>query len=292
VAKCARNPEEGFRSLRSEFSALQDIARRTGDALTDSIPRPITFLEDEGVLVLSDIGGAPLASKLRWKGNVLLGWQNLVTMRNIGRALGGWLTNFQGATAARALAHNHRKYLERFDRNLSLTRQLGISTTALRRVRDRAEAISASFEGTLMCAAAAHGDFLPQNILLEGLRPKVIDFAAHCARAPVYRDVAAFTGYIALLASKKKYSNRALGVLIKYFFQEYEGSLNGSPLRIFVLKSMLQIIGYGPDRLPSAHTLRRLENVLIAVADGTSWFDECMKNSTVSTTSLTQPEFR
>jgi hypothetical protein len=130
-----------------------------------------------------------------------------------------------------------------------------------------------------MCVASAHGDFLPQNILFDGSRPRVVDFAAYRAEAPIYRDPSSFAGYITLLASKRKYSSRALGVLIAHFFREYEKNLDPSLLRIFVLKTMLQTIGYGPDRPPSAYTLRRLENVLIAVADGPSWFDQCMKNS-------------
>src|SRR5258708_2091175 len=189
VAKCARNPEETFRGpLRREFSALQDIARRTGDVLTHTIPRPIAFLEHQGVLILSDVGGVPLETKLRFQANAVLGWRNLATMRNIGRALGGWLRTFQRATAAPAQPHNHSGYLEEIEEHLSRTRQLGISTTALRQVRDRVEAISASFEDTPICTAAAHGDFLPQNILLDGSRPRVIDFAAYCAAAPIYRD--------------------------------------------------------------------------------------------------------
>jgi len=292
VAKCARNPEAFRGPLRREFSALQDIARKTGDALAHTVPRPIAFLEHEGVLVLSDVGGVPLETKLHFQANAVLGWWNLATMRNIGRALGGWLRTFQDATAAPAQPHNHRKYLEEFEQLLSRTRQIGISTTALRHVRDQAEAISASFEDTLICAAAAHGDFLPQNILLDGSRPRVIDFAAYRAEAPVFWDASAFAGYITLLASKKKYSSRALGTLITHLFRECETSWNPSLLRIFVLRSMLQTIGYGPDRLQSAHSLRRCENVLIAVADGTSWLDHYMKDSGAPTAGLTQPDFR
>jgi hypothetical protein len=154
------------------------------------------------------------------------------------------------------------------------------------------EAISASFEDTPICTAAAHGDFLPQNILLDGSRPRVIDFAAYCAAAPIYRDASAFAGYITLLASKKKYSRRALGVLIAHLFRESETNWNPSLLRIFVLKSMLETIGYGPDRPQSARSLRRCENVLVAVADGTSWFDQCMTNSGIPTAGLIQTDFR
>jgi hypothetical protein len=208
--------------LRREFSALQNIARRTGDVLANTVPRPIAFLEHEGVLVLSDVGGISLETKLRFQENVAMGRLNLVTMRNLGRALGGWLRTFQDVTAAPAQPHNHRNYLQRFDEHLSRTRQFGVSPTALRHDRDRAEAISASRDGTPMCVASAHGEFLPQNILFDGSRPRVVDFAAYRAEAPIYRDPSSFDGCITLLASKRKYSSRAFGVLIAHFFGSTE----------------------------------------------------------------------
>jgi hypothetical protein len=139
-------------------------------------------------------------------------------MRNIGWALGGWLRTFQDVTAAPAQPHNHRSYLQRLDEHLSRTRNSEFLQTALRHVRDRAEAISASRDGTPMRVASAHGDFLPQNILFGGSRPRVVDFAAYRAEAPIYRDPSSFAGYITLLASKRKYSSRALGVLVAHFF--------------------------------------------------------------------------
>ena len=54
---------------------------------------------------------------------------------------------------------------------------------------------------------------------------------------------------------KRKYSSRALRVLIAHFFREYGKNLDPSLLRVFVLKTMLQTIGYGPARPPSAYTL-------------------------------------
>ena len=212
VAKRARNPGESLRGpLRREFSALQNIARRTGDVLANTAPRPIAFLEHEGVLVLSDVGGVSLETKLRFQANEAMGRLNLITMGNLGRALGGWLRTFQDVTAAPAQPHNHRNYLQRFDKHLSRTRQFGVSPAALRHVRDRAEAISASRDGTPMCVASAHGDFLPQNILFDGSRPRVVDFAAYRAEAPIYRDPSSFAGYITLLARKGNIQAEPLG---------------------------------------------------------------------------------
>src|SRR5262249_36044830 len=156
----------------------------TGEVLAGSIPHPIAFREKECVLLLTGIPGVSLEEKLHWYANVALGWPNLAKMRGIGGSVGDWLKRFHHCTAAESQAHNSYENLTRLDRNISLSRQVGISRAVLEHVRNRAEVVSNSLHGVLVCAAAAHGDFIPQNILIDELRVGVVDFIEYCARAP------------------------------------------------------------------------------------------------------------
>ena len=268
VAKCARGPDEVFRqSLVKEFSALDEVRRRAGEVLAGTIPHTILFREKEGILLLSGMVGISLEEKLHRRANAVLGWKNLGTMREIGRALGVWMRTFHGSTASDRAAHNHCDYVDVLERNVCRSRQLGISRNVLEHVRNRAETVSKLLDGMLVEVAAGHGDFIPQNILLDGVQPRIIDFAAYSAQAPVYRDLSAFIAYVSLLASKPKYSRKALEVLALNFLDAYGDRLDASLLHIFVVNSTLRIIGDNPDNARSKRGLRRIEDVLLKAAD-------------------------
>ncbi|MBV9340737.1 MAG: phosphotransferase, partial [Acidobacteria bacterium] len=192
VAKCARGNDEVFRRcLRHEFSALDEVHRRAGEVLAGTIPDPILFREKEGIMLVSGVRGVSLEEKLHWHANVAVGWKNLTIMGEIGRALGDWIRTFHGSTAWQSEAHHHHHYVSALERNVCRSRQVGLSPTVLEHVRHRAAAISQSLHGVQVHVAAAHGDFIPQNILFDGVQPRIIDFGAYCGQAPVYRDVSA-----------------------------------------------------------------------------------------------------
>lgn len=278
VAKCARSRDDVFRQyLRKEFSALGDVHSRAGEVLAGTIPHPIFYREREGILLLSGIAGVSLEKKLYWQANVAFGWKNLQKMREIGHALGTWLRTFHQSTAWESQAHDHDQFLNVLERNLCRCRKVGLSETTLERVRSRAEKVSKSLEASVVRLAAAHGDFIPQNILMNGVRPGVIDFASYCAQAPVYRDLSAFLAYISLLAGKLKYSGGALEVLALGFLDAYGDRLDSRLVHIFVLQAMLRIIADNPDNACSNRGLRRVEGVLMEFVDGTSAMDRSIK---------------
>ena len=190
---------------------------------------------------MSDVGGLSLETQLRFQANVAMGRLHLVSMRNIGRALGGWLRTFQDVTAAPTQPHNHRNYLQRFDEHLSRTRQFGVSPTALRHVRDRAEAISASRDGTPMCVASAHGDFLPR-ISFSTDRDPELSILPRIARKRRSTGTRHHLPDTSAPGEQKEIFKQSPWGFNSTFFREYEKNLDPSLLRIFGLKTMLQTI--------------------------------------------------
>jgi aminoglycoside phosphotransferase (APT) family kinase protein len=260
-----------LRSLRKEHSALIDVDQRVGDALLGSLPRPILLLEPEGMLVVSGVPGIVLERELQQEANVLLGWRRVAKMGRTGFAIGSWLKSFHQATAAGKQEHHHSDYLRELDSNLYRARQLGILSDVLQRVRDQAEAASYPLIGTLVQTAAGHGDFIPQNILVSEGRVGVIDFGSYWTETPVYRDLAAFLAYVALLAGKAQYSRSALEALASRFLRGYTTRLNPQLLRAFVLNAILRITNDASCGTTRARDTRRIENLLLGVATGKCW---------------------
>ncbi|MGD0227834.1 MAG: phosphotransferase [Terriglobia bacterium] len=270
VAKAARTSGENFaQSLRNEYLALQEVSNRAGEALADSFPRPLFLLEKEGILILSGVAGVSLAKRLRREANVFSGWRSLDRMREIGLRLGEWLQLFHGATASEIRMHHHEDYLSELDSNSCRSQELGVAASVLHQVRERAEASSRPLNGTPVPAAATHGDFVPTNILFLGSRVGVVDFGSYCGQAPIYRDPAAFVAYIKLLASKPRYSRRALETLADHFLLGYAQRLNHDLFRAFVLNAMLRITNDGARGVLSARDSRRIGKALLAAAHGT-----------------------
>jgi hypothetical protein len=132
------------------------------------MPEPLFLNEEDGTLVMSMLPGVSLNSILRWQGNVILGPLCCGRLREIGHAVGSWLSKFHAATVSEPKRHVHDEFLNQLDRNLACCGGLEISGEVLRRVRDRAEQLSANLNGSPIPSAGSHGEFLPQNVLVQG----------------------------------------------------------------------------------------------------------------------------
>jgi hypothetical protein len=280
VAKVARTPGESvLLSLRKEYSALVDVNQRVGAALFDSLPRPLLLLEREGVLFLSGVSGGVLERKLQWEANALWGWLSDAKMRATGAAVGEWLRGFHEITSAtEPKGHHHGDYLRELHSNLDRARRVGITGAVLHRVRDQAEAASEPLNRSSVPTAAAHGDFIPQNILFCEGRVGVVDFGSYRAESPVYHDVAAFLAYVTMLAVKPVYCRKALELLASHFLEGYARRLDPNLLRAFVVNAILRITDDAPRRAISERHARRIEDLLLDVSNGTSWFVKHFEN--------------
>jgi hypothetical protein len=255
-------------SLRREYTALQEINDLAGEALHDSVPRPLLLLENEGTIVLSLVLGVPLDRMLRRDANVLSGYLNIITVRRletIGYHIGEWLRTFHMTTRAEDEGHDHDGYSLELKRLIPRCYPFGLSSSALETVASAALSLSDSLTGCLSPAAATHGDFIPQNILLQKGTPRVIDFASYRRKAPIYTDLAHFIGYLMILGRKPVYSPRILESVARHFLVGYRSQLNPDLLRLYLVKAILRIVSDGRPQ-PSGSNGKRIEELLLSIA--------------------------
>jgi aminoglycoside phosphotransferase (APT) family kinase protein len=76
-------------------------------------------------------------------------------------------------------------------------------------------------EGHPIPAAARQGDFIPQNILVDGTRIGVVDFESFSEADSIYEDVGTFVAYLQALSALPYYSQKALERLAASFLRAY-----------------------------------------------------------------------
>lgn len=249
-------------SLRSEFLTLRELQRVLGEPLRRTVPRPLLLLENEGTIFLSFVPGVSLDAILRRDANFLTSWLNIVGSRRLegsGSRIGEWLTTFHDATATVDETFDHQRFCVELDSLMASCAPLGFSLSALATVRAAALDLSASSSGCAVSAAATHGDFVPQNVLLDDGQPSIVDFASYSSSGPVYTDVAHFLGYLMILARKRLYSRSTVESVARRFLSGYSRALNQSLLRLYLVRAILRIIADGNRQTSSGSTQTTLD---------------------------------
>lgn len=232
------------KSIQNEFRILDELEGMLGKSLSRTIPRPLLQLENEGIIVFTFIPGVPFDRLLRRHANVFTARLNIVGARALDRhahRVGQWLRAFHGATAVDDHAFDHSRFSSELDSLIAKCTSQGFDSLGLNRVREEAIKHSANFSRSLMPAAATHGDFLPQNILLEDGEPGVIDFASCSRAAPVYVDLAHFVAYLLLLSRKALYDSKTIEHVIQKFWRGYARKLDLGIFQLYVLRAILRI---------------------------------------------------
>ena len=256
------------KSIKREFEMLTDLQHILGGSISETIPRPLLLLENEGTIVFTFIPGVPLDKLLRMHANVLTGNLNPIGLRRLGRAashVGQWLKSFHTATAIEVQKFDHSLFTAELDGAIAKCEPLRVSNLGIEVLRDRALKLSERAAGSSVPIAATHGDFLPQNILLEHGRPGVIDFASSYRSGPVYTDLAHFVGYLISLGSKPLYARKAIERAIRAFLEGYSRHLNHTVLRLYVVRAILRIANDSSQtrRRELAETTIRLINSIL-----------------------------
>ena len=255
-------------SIQNELQALQGLRRVLREPWCRTIPRPLLFLERERTIVFSFVPGTPLDKLLRRHGNALTGRLKIVGSRLLERCgvrIGEWLKAFHDATRGEDQTFDHSHFCMELDSLLARCEPLGFSSSALENVRGEALSLSEQSSGSALPVAGAHGDFLPQNVLLEDGEPGVIDFASFSPSAPVYTDVAHLVGYLGILARKSMYSRKIVEAVARQFLCGYARTLDPNLLRLYLARAILRITADGERELHSASvetTLDLLSSIL------------------------------
>ena len=268
VSKRVRDPSPGTADfLRKEYEALQKISQVASADLADTIPSALLFSQDR--IVLTMVAGVSLDRRLKLTANALAGWLTARHMTVIGRQVAEWLGRFHAQIRSGDITHDHERYVTELDRLLPQCAALGLSAATLGQVREAGFRLSRSLQYRSMPASASHGDFIPQNILLHQGKLGVVDFASYSDCAPVYQDLTHFVGYLLLLGTKPIYSGKRLGLLASSFLAEYPCTLDGSLLRIFLIKAVLRLISDGNPVPTHLSRIRsgNLDGLLLGLTD-------------------------
>ena len=253
-----------------EFENLGRVRTLLGLYASESVPEPLLAVPKKGILAVSKVPGVPLAVILKKYANRLAGPFCTSAIGETTRRVGMWLRSFQDATHGGPFTYRADSYLADLELRLSQFHQKGFEPALAREILQQASLHSTALNGRIISAAASHGDFIPQNILIEDDEVAVVDFEGFSEGEAVYDDVGMFLGYLLVLSTYPPYSPRSLEAAHRGFLAGFlAGKTIDKPLlNIYMLKGVVRIIADGPplighwSRLGTAWMLtKRLEEL-------------------------------
>jgi hypothetical protein len=264
-----KDAENAERSILNEAATLRRIATLNG-RLRESVPLVIAALPVAKTLVLHKLPGTPLSQILKIKGNWLAGRLYERQLCGMARQAGEWLRLFHNATDEGKMAFDAGAYLAVFEMRLERCKAYGAGGHGLEKLKSAAERASRRVHGASMTAAMRQGDYLPQNLLVNGSRIAVVDFENAAERDAVYEDLGTFLAYIALLRASPFYSARLLQRMGVRFSEGYGDISDPALLDLYVAKAAVTIFSEFM-RHPGAGTRtwrrRRVEAELRRIAE-------------------------
>jgi hypothetical protein len=261
-------------AILQEFENLGRARSLLAHELEQSVPEPLLALLERRILVTGKVPGIPLTMILKKYANILSGPFRTSALCETARQAGKWLRSFQSATQGEPLIYSAASYLTDLEQRLSKFPEKGFEPGLAREILQQASLHTAPLNGRLISAAARHGDFIAQNILIEDRTVAVVDFEGFSERAPVYDDLGMFLGYLFVLGAHALYSSRSLDSAGRAFLAGFLAGdeIDRPLLNTYILKGAVRIISDGPPlaknwtRLSTAWMLtKRLKNLASAI---------------------------
>lgn len=240
VKEIAHPTEKSREALRLEFEALRHVRKIARGELDGSVPEPLRLSERQ--IMLGLVPGVPFDRTLKKNANLLSGWLHLDDLGHLGRQVGEWLARFHHLMGSSEQEYNVAEYMGEIENRLPQYEACGIQAPTLRTVRERILQLSAALDHRPVPRAACHGDFIPQNILLDGTKLGVVDFAGFREQAAIYHDLGHFLGYLTLLGLRPSYLSRALKTVATGFVAGYSTTLDLDLLRLFLVRAVLRMV--------------------------------------------------
>ena len=231
-----------------EFANLNRVRSLLGPALAGSVPEPLLTLPEKATLVTTRVPGVSLSLILKRCGNRFVGPFRSSALAEIAQRVGAWLRVFQKTTQKPPLPFSRDSYLAALKMWLSEAQGKGLGSELAGEILQRLSDYTLPLNGRLISASGKHGDFIPQNILVEDTSIAVVDFEGFAEHEPIYDDVGMFLGYLFVLKARAFYSWRSLGAVRNGFLRGFlsEDEIEEALLNIYTLKSVVRIIADGP----------------------------------------------
>lgn len=235
-----RTPNAAEECVIREYNALVALRRKGLLELGAGVPAPLAMFPKAGVLIMEKLPGTPLDVILKRKANFLIGVCWRVKASEVGCRVARWLKQFHLATSRPVGSHKSSSYLASLAASLDRCVQKGLSHKAANEVRKMAEDASQIFEGETARTAARHGDFIPQNILVDGGSVALVDFENFSERDLIYEDMGTFLAYLRLQAGSPLYSRLALKAVTDGFLSGYGEDVSAGLLSLYTVKSAVK----------------------------------------------------
>jgi tRNA A-37 threonylcarbamoyl transferase component Bud32 len=234
--------EEAEATILREFKALHVVRKSLPEHLVATVPKPIMVMRESCSLVLEAVSGTPLSRILKREGNRLIGPLRRNRMRSLGELTGRWLKELHLATQVKPVRHDSKTFLEEAIERLERCRSVGINRATIDRLRKVVTESSHQIEGQPIPTAARQGDFIPQNILIDGDRLRVVDFENFSRSDSIYEDIATFMAYVEAVRTFPYYSATALETLGTGFLHGYGVRGNEVPLKLYLARALIVLI--------------------------------------------------
>jgi hypothetical protein len=269
-------PENARAAIVREFESLQTVRRCLPQQMCGTVPEPLMVLPDSRALVLQALAGRPLTAVLKWEANRLVGPLRRRRMTALGELTGSWLKQLHQATLAEPLHHDSAAFLDALEVRFAQCRRVGVSDHAIDGLRRALAGASNRIEGRPIPAAARQGDFIPQNILVDGARIGVVDFESFSESDSIYEDVGTFVSYLQALSAFPYYSQKALVRLASSFLHAYGLKGDEVALKLYRARALVVFMSeidienralYGRRRLRSLQAQLQQICVELDVAD-------------------------
>lgn len=232
-----------------EFGNLTKARSMLREGLRRGVPEPLFVLPALGILVTHKIPGTPLAQSFKKFDNRFCAPFCSAAVAEKARQAGVWLKSFQEATQAEPIVFDRVCFLAGLEKRLSILEHKGFEPQLAREILDKVALQSTRFQGRLTPAAARHGDFIPQNILIQDDRVGIVDFEAFAERKSVYYDPSMFLGYLLLLRTHAPYHPGSLDRAQLGFLAGFcgKGVIDEDLFSIYSLQSAIRLITDGPQ---------------------------------------------
>lgn len=238
----AANHARAVEAASREFRALERVRALVGPALSATLPEPLLLLPEDAALVVSKVPGVPLSQILRRAANRVAGpWQGRRVVGAVDH-VGRWLRDFHGATAQDARPFDSGRFLADVRLQLDRCAAAGLEGRLGESLWETATKAGRAASGTMEPTAARHGDFLPQNILVDGARISVIDLENFAERDSIYADLGAMASWLRLMAASPLYSPRTIRAARERLLLSYGGTVSTLLLSLHEFRMSLTVI--------------------------------------------------
>ena len=259
----ARSDAAAEQAITREFTALTSIQTSCHQPFLETVPSPIILLAGVHAMLITKLPGSPLKSVLRLNANAICGPLRCRHAGEIGQSVGFWLRSFHLETRKPSVLHNHQLFMDEFVKWLQRCEPNGFNGVLLEQLLRSTTNASKRAVGRSIPAAAGHGDFIPDNILLDKNRIYVVDFQNFSECDVIYKDIASFSTYLMTMAARSVYHQGTLQNILHNFLRAYGVKIHHDLLALYGALSFVKLAAQSRFRVlafPRGHKL--LENLI------------------------------